>query len=252
MNHIKLFGLQRSGTNLVKALIEANFRDAVCLGLVLGDKHGPADWAQIQAWRPTPAILELFGENDPEIHAAMAAAAANELRFVVVIKNPLAWVISYFRYRKLKDRTYGELTSSLLRSYLGLWEQRNGQWLDFVAGQPSGQALVLRHEDMLNAPRGVMRGVARTFGLERRDGPPVTRFAGRMRRGTDRDHGTALEQTDKPFRRDYYLSGSYLGEYPGELLQMAKAEVEAISARDSRLVPFLAAPGEGSRAQGAA
>lgn len=50
MTYVKLYGLQRSGTNLVKGLLEINFQDVIVLQRILGNKYGPLDRERVLSW----------------------------------------------------------------------------------------------------------------------------------------------------------------------------------------------------------
>ena len=55
---IKQFGLQRSGTNAVKALLEVNFPDIRVLTTYLGNKHKPTNYQSLVDQSDDPDFQE--------------------------------------------------------------------------------------------------------------------------------------------------------------------------------------------------
>lgn len=67
---IKQFGLQRSGTNAFRAIIEHNLKIAVGAN-VLGDKHGPISWYAMRTWLDTSDQAK---ELDPKLQKFLVSS----------------------------------------------------------------------------------------------------------------------------------------------------------------------------------
>jgi hypothetical protein len=237
---VKQFGLQRSGTNLLKALLEANFEGVRPLGLVLGDKHGPAEWQAISAWRFDPELRAKLDLNDEEVEEILDKAARRDLRFVFTTKNPISWVISYWRYQRVKNHAQPpELHWDLCETCLRAWRARVTQWLVFHQQLPGDRSIFLRYEDLLCQPSVCLHDIEQRFGLTRLHTELTTGFPQRTRRGTDAHHGEDLLIPDRPFDGSYYTERRYLAEYPEDLLRRVRARVETMTAEHPDLLPLV-------------
>src|SRR6185437_7112132 len=141
----KVFGLQRSGTNLMVALLTRNFH-VHSLEHEAEWKHGPVRMPN-RTWNGVPA------------------------RFILCVKNPYAWVVSCYRYFQrswqcdptvapqfqqnpsmpfdqfLRSPSYG------FESPIHRWNQMHRLWL---ATLPTARTQVVRQEDQLTQSREVL------------------------------------------------------------------------------------------------
>lgn len=122
---IRQYGLQRTGTNAVRALLEINCGVNV-LTHTNGSKHD----------LPTREAVE---ESDT--------------LFVINVKDPISWLASYYRYRSLQAREaqpqrrmdpIGVMSSV----WLPLWQDRTTAYLELAEKYPSRTA-VIQHEALL-------------------------------------------------------------------------------------------------------
>ena len=101
MKIIKQFGLQRSGTNAVKAMLEVNFPDVFILTNILGNKH------ECSSRNAMAAMAAELAVSEPELDKALVEEIQNcvgngEIAYIFNIKDPVSWLCSYFRYQKKK------------------------------------------------------------------------------------------------------------------------------------------------------
>lgn len=201
----KVFGLQRTGTNLMVALMLRNFH-VHSLEIGAEWKHGPIREPE-RIWNAQPA------------------------RFILCVKNPYAWTVSCYRYlRKLYgvDPTVSlefqrdpsvSFEEFLIRPSYGFptpihhWNQMYRLWLSTL---PPQRTVVVRQEDQLIDQRKVLQTVQRQFGLSRR-AAELQPFAERV----DTD-----SRLLGPMDCDYYLDRQYMLEYSPCVLERVNALID--------------------------
>ena len=96
---IKQYGLQRSGTNYAKALIENNF-DIKVLSNGYGRKHDkfcftPDRYKNYNIFKDKFVKTDLTKKESISVHRDFMN---NDVIFLIIFKHPFKWVESYFRY----------------------------------------------------------------------------------------------------------------------------------------------------------
>jgi hypothetical protein len=197
----KVVGLQRTGTNLMRALLERNFLVDYLEEASTGWKHGPL-------------------RNPNGVWDGIAA------RFVLCVKNPYAWAVSCYRYF-CRDRgadvticphfirkpaeSFEDFAHRPHYSWptpFHRWNQMNRLWLSTL---PHERRVVVRQEDQLTDQLRVLSSVEQVLGLKRRH--------------PNLDVITRVVDTDArilgPFDGEYYLKRTYLEQYGPGLLREA-------------------------------
>lgn len=224
---VKVYGLQRSGTNWMKFLLEANFDDVIAVDLPLGSKHElPRPKEALEEWRHM-AERPIDTDRVPyTLDQLEGALTAGDVRAVVVIKPLLPWLVSFFRYRRLKERdAYPELTPDLA----GRWTRR---WIDMNAALVTStpafgwRSAIVDYHALLEHFDRAMRSLQQSLELGRAGDAPWVSSDRAMRRSTDEMHQEEVV-SDRPFRRSYYLQGAYREELGGEVLAAVRRAVEA-------------------------
>jgi hypothetical protein len=167
MHYIKIYGMKRSGTNVLKFLLEENFKDVFAMMNVLGWKHGPhaaeVDWAG-KAWGgPTgrdkvPGIVKLV---TPEL---MRAYEDGQVRYAIAVRHPLAMFVGQCkRWHPARDGQgrFGA-NRKIVRKFIKQWNENHSNWLDLVR---QGSGMVVRHEDIVDNLSPTLDGIASNFGL---------------------------------------------------------------------------------------
>jgi hypothetical protein len=185
---VKQYGAERTGTNVVRALMRQAFPAAEVLMHVLGDKHGPPSSLVLdRAWRSGLPALEVVTAATLEVPARTtdlsdraqrrelarlapvveAAVRAGGLRVVVSIKDPHAWLVSMVSFHSLqpldRHRAYGAAAESRLRSLCHDFDERYRRWLALLQRLDS-RALLVRLEDLLRDERPVVSNLGRCVG----------------------------------------------------------------------------------------
>lgn len=172
---IRQFGVQRSGTNVTRKLLEMNFED---VEVVEEGKHGP------------------FLGDDADA-------------YVVTVKEPWAWLQSYWRYTShsewdlprrfwygLKGRS---MEVPLAKHHLGFYINTLIGWKRSIPDP----LIVLQYRDLLGGLETLMDGVAEVLDLARAD--PVRRIEARV--------APEGHRTSSSFDPTYYTDRRYLDEY---------------------------------------
>lgn len=201
----KMFGLQRTGTNLMVALMQRNFH-VHSLEIGAEWKHGPLESPDRQ-WNGVPA------------------------RFVLCVRNPYAWAVSCYR---LFRRTY-EGDSSVAPQFqrdpsmsfeefavtptyefetpIHRWNAMNRLWLDTL---PADRRVVVRQEDQLDGQMRVLEKVEGELHLERL--APAIRM---IEKRIDINAAPAGEMN-----RDYCIDREYMASYTPALLDRVNATLD--------------------------
>lgn len=169
-DYIKIYGLQRSGTNYLKALLEHNF-DVRVLQNIGGWKHGkvgtPTDWSQVDT--------DLNEEEIRRIEGAMATIPK-----IFIRKELQPWLVSVKKF--LSPRS-GVMTDDELVAH---YEEMNAHWARFC--------YEVWYADLReNLPR-TLESIRAEFGLNYR----YRDVPFRLKRGGDRAYSDYLTTQQFP------------------------------------------------------
>jgi hypothetical protein len=221
---IKQYGLQRSGSNALKSLIEINFEGVFVLSDYLGNKHEPLVWETIEENLRVQDPLEyLIGENIYEV--AVKDVKNRHLKFIFSIKDPVSWINSYYKYQRkkflyLNPNKEFPFNIKFCKRALSQWELNICSWLKYCELNPE-VCVCIQHEEILSNPENKLKEIEIKFGLSRRQDDLVTYLKGYSKRGTDRDHGRDLINENLKFDRNYHLSGHWRSDIPNDIYNYA-------------------------------
>lgn len=225
VNIIRQIGLQRSGTNAIKALIELNFRDVYVASNVLGNKHDDVQWDEI--------IKISNSTNYPgfSIDKGLEKVIKNkvnnrDLIFTINVKDPCSWLDSYYRYQSKKyayvnDGAELEFSEEFVKKSLRNWRDRILNWSGFY-DQNREKSLIIRHEQLL-IPGEVGKLLAKMqekFGFDIISERVITEIDGYMRRGIENQHGEDLV-IRKKWDKQYHLNECWTDSLPDAYFDMA-------------------------------
>jgi hypothetical protein len=216
VEYVKIYGLQRSGTNYLTYLVNENFENTQVLVNLGGWKHGTysAPW-----------------ELGQEVHV------------LAVVKDPYAWLVSVYKYwgpeRKLRigpdlrgvsfhdfvrNRCYFERQNGvpyLFRASNPVqhWNNMNFHWTTILMNEK--KLFVLNYESLLARKEKCLEMIGTTFGLTRKSQEII-------------DCDTILEPADektKPTNRpwtskEYFLNQGYLDFYTPETLEFVNEQLD--------------------------
>ena len=205
MQTFKIYGVFRSGTNLLKLLIEQNM-DAECRFSIGGHKH-----------LYSPMNFGPDGYIVPDEKA------------LVCVKDPYASMASLFRYAKLVKVRHFDcgrswetfLTSRFVvsidqapyppsfwfRSPIDYWTSHYFH----MASLPAERAIIVRYEDVLADPYAVLERIARHFPGTMMTSQSVALPANAMARMREKLADKPV--TDRPFDIGWYNLRQYMREF---------------------------------------
>jgi hypothetical protein len=217
---LKVFGVFRSGTNLITALLELNYLVEVVINEG-GFKHAPV-----------PAIFE-GGEYRPF-----------PLPVILACKDPYSWLVSMWRYMQGEGRrhtrggtTWESFVTSPLTVFDGWYDNfpryRFSNPVDYwnalntnVLSLPPRDRHVVRYEDVIIDPVEVTATAAHAFSLPRRDGQFHV-VEHRTRQMADRNRETIEDYVEcERFDATPYLERSYLSQFTDAQLEWVSATLD--------------------------
>jgi hypothetical protein len=142
MKYIKQYGLKRSGTNYLTALLYKNFRDIHVFINVLGWKHKKdnfkisfkrKDW--YKDYNPSKQEVNKNVLNDVK---------KSNIYYIFQLKNPYNWVVSLAKYQ---NRPIKSFSINYIRSLTIRWNIKVNNYLEFTR-QNIDISTVIRYEDL--------------------------------------------------------------------------------------------------------
>jgi hypothetical protein len=235
MTFIKQFGLQRSGTNYFKALVELNFPGTTILTNTLGNKHNAVSWQDLEE----SAVLNLPARYSSCAKTIIDSIQSKELNLIFHTKDPLAWLVSFFQLRQNKNpEIYRVFKKVFISNSLDHFFQTLDSWLQ-LAGE-SRNHMFIHYDSFIRDEQAYLRSFADKFNLH----CPVSNLrAGITRRtirGAEEHTGRELFSDDR-FCKDGYLAKSYLNAYNKHLLEFTASEIMVRRAHYPRVSGYLSA-----------
>jgi hypothetical protein len=216
---VKQLGLQRSGTNALRALIEINWPRVEVLVKRLGNKHEPTSWERLGRCLVSAEGWEQGLSADVR-ERLKGLIERKELPLVVSSKEYVPWVVSYYRYQRRKV-LYGnpEAEFPLDRRFV---ERVTGHWIEAMLSwramaRMARFAVEVEHLQLLSAPGAVLRRIQAALGLDWEIS--VTTLEGYARRGTEFMRGEELIDSRIVFDPGYHLGELWRGHVPGKVLK---------------------------------
>ena len=193
MKYLKIYGLQRSGTNYLKWLLEQNF-DVFVLQNFLGLKHG-----RVEFLRDNEEIhLDLrFCTLTPEQKKEIRQI---EVPRIAIRKNLYAWMVSFYKYQRFNwNKNYKKIINA--------WIEADRHYQQYCT--------VYNYIDLLTKPVSMLMFSESVFELKRRNKNFILSCDRTMPRGGD-DHSDSwsTKYDNKPFGADYYINKLYMKEIP--------------------------------------
>jgi len=239
---IKQYGERRTGTNLLRAILLRYCSNVTVLMHILGDKHSappqqitlnkyPIGTEDILNWiRDTTEQIPAETTNLCDTHqnaylesisVPLANAIKSEkLHFVISIKDPYAWIVSYLHMTGIRikgSNIHWQKHSliSYIKDAFSLFNQRYSAWSDLANRYPQ-RTSTIRHEDLLTNQEQVLLQLQQKHGLQRLP-IPFTAIQGIVL-PTHWDH-QLTEEHHVEFDSNYYSSRAYLTNLPSFIIQ---------------------------------
>jgi hypothetical protein len=220
MTYIKQFGLPRSGTNALKALIEINFKNVIVLSNYLGNKHEPTSWSKLEE-KSLVENAEDFGLELVNKQQVIEDVRNKTIPVIINIKDPMSWVNSYYKYQLKKalfknPDTNLQFDTRFAERALSSWKENVLSWITFHDGHP--KSVIFLHEEVVAGLDHQLETLRSMFNLEASVHYPTGLLKGYARRGTDCQHGVDLVNPKMDFKREYHLEGGWIKDIPEDLI----------------------------------
>lgn len=203
MVYIKLYGLQRTGTNYIQWLIENNFDDVKVLVNELGWKHGvPSDitWDGIGWSSPVSGTAErkkdekkLLNKISPIIDDIKEKHEKNRIYYVFCVKHPYSWWKSARNgifYRGMSDLEKFEHYAKV-----------NSEYINFSKIKPH-KTFIIRYEDYYETSyEKVLENLESHFPISRKNKNFINQT--KVIRPN-------LEVSGSNFKKNYYKNKEYM------------------------------------------
>lgn len=235
---IKQFGLQRSGTNAVKALLEVNFPDIRVLTTYLGNKHKPTNYQSLVDQSDDPDFQE-YDLTSNDVTEIKELVASKDLPILFQIKKPIPWFESYFRYneKKIKFRNPDAnpvFDEKWVTTGLKYWSECLTSWLELSKKYPN--SLIIEHMEILTNPDNVVQRIMSKFSYEKTK--TIELIENEMKRGHYKEHGKDLINPYHKFDPTFHTEKKWLENYTPELLEFAQKSVDEAIANNHILSEF--------------
>jgi hypothetical protein len=196
---VKQYGLQRSGTNYARALMESISPDARVLAAMLGNKHDLPDLdnavARLREGDIGLAETDLTEDDFSEI---VQSYESGDLRILVCVRDVVMWMDSWERYRAKRERRDVQNLSRIdIEPLVRRWIDYYTQLHDWCADSSIATSWVVHHQ-LVRKPE-ILVDVARSWGIPCADEVPRI---GYMRNGSDK-HSSRFISRQK-YRSDQY------------------------------------------------
>lgn len=198
MKYIKQYGIQRSGTNYMRAVFEMN-TDCRVLSNIGGFKHGKitnvSNFREIKSEIPREEILRI----DKMLQA-------NEITRIVIIRQPFSWIPSIARYLNKP------ITNDFIKEQLDRYIELNSHWAtecDYT----------IYFDELLQCPECIINDCVKEIGLTRIT-DEIVLPKGYMKRGGDIP--AEKNVTSSPFNRKYIDDKLYLSKLTKEQINLIK------------------------------
>ena len=229
--YVKQYGIQRSCTNFVKILLENNLEDTIVLTNILGWKHGPhkekIDW---DTEEEECASARDIGRIKKEYEA-------ERIHYVICLKDPYAWLMSYSKYSNRQDkvRSLSGLVSEgrkfaarrrgiqlgEIREYLEKWNLLHQSWAGL--NDDNSKCTTTKFEDLLENPQFEIGRLSNFFNAQMKEDFYLPEK--RMKRGGEKnDKENATEDVDFDYK--YYTEKKYLSHFNDEMLAEVRKHID--------------------------
>jgi hypothetical protein len=226
--HFKQYGVQRSGTNYLKRLVELNFEDVVVFASILGWKHGMYETANSHADKFQSESHEDWiakKTKGGKVHSVdnhilrqytpeYLLNACQDLKYLISTKDPHAYIVSFKKFRARKQPWDEKKVKAWLNGYLESHKQWNKLYQDYP-----DQCCLIKYEDLLSDKDVVLKSIQTKFGLVQKHDKLLNEE--RICRAST-DHG--LMYNKSKFDPSYYLDKRYLDDMPENIRELVAQE----------------------------
>lgn len=237
---IKQFGLERSGTNVVKSLVEFNFGMRVYSNFPLHKHKHALPFNRFLIGDKEVYELERLGISISEFERIKQDVSSGHMLFIFSIRDVGSWVEGYYRYMK-KRKKIENLNHEFVVDSLHRWKSINSTYMNFNEINPS-KSIIVKHTDVVAGDRRWLEDIKKRLqdsDVSVVSDDVVSSVEGYAKMGTDLHRGMDAIGGDINFDRDKYASSYWVDELPGWAVQFILKWSEDISSHDRRFLNYI-------------
>lgn len=221
MNIIKQYGLERSGTNYIKALLEINLEDVRVLSNLYGHKHKKFDITEdkVQKYNPKKDKNVKTDLSDQDLKVIKELFINKEINYIVSFKDPFSWVLSCHNYLG-KGKP---LSDKLIKKYITRWNVVNRDWIDKILNNKNLNSIGVIYDDLLLNPSNVIDKISKSFNLNLKKN--FSNIKNKMKKGVD-VKGEKNIGKRKFKKTDYYLKKEYMNKFNKNQIKLIKSLID--------------------------
>lgn len=194
----KQFGLERSGTNYVKALMEISCPDVRVLATLLGSKHAPPNLDDaVDKLAVGDVGIAVTDLDESDFPAIIAAYREHRMGVLLCVRDAVTWIDAYERHRARREKREPEI---LDRQRL---EELTDLWITWIYDMAAWSATTplhtfwVNHHEIVRKPQRLIT-IAESMGAQ--CGAPAQ--VGYLRKAGDRHGSTNV--TSRPYHTRQY------------------------------------------------
>lgn len=220
MTYFKQYGLQRTGTNYLRFLIEDNFLDTHVFMSILGWKHSLFNNSQDRWAKNAEEWIEKFKCSDsyvedlsckiyPNFKINELKDIANSLNYLISIKPLIPWI-----YSVKNGEDYKYWSEMNIEKYTNQYFAQYDLWLNYVKNK---NFYFVNHFDLLKNKELILNQISKKFNLS---------FKYNLIKDTTNIVLASVEQTrfihPTDYDKNFYLNEEYLKYIPIEVVEYLK------------------------------
>lgn len=165
------YGLQRSGTNFLKALMLKNFSKA---NFHNGEVRAVVTHKHFRLYEEKEYVPESKYHNELNFdsfaefdEACAKETGINNLAYLVIAKNPYSWYLSITKMAASLDWESYDAEKAFQAHYIHDFNKYYGKWKSFADEAPD-RVFLMKYEDLLAETDAVMCKIQSQFNLKRK------------------------------------------------------------------------------------
>jgi len=158
IKYFKIYGQLRSGTNYLSTLIINNFSETTVFMNIGGWKHGklieyPNNYELLNT-------VDSITKNNCNIQETINLFKNNNVKFLVIVKNPYMWIHSVSIYKNK------EITREFIIDNISIWNETYSNYKDYIQ---CGKAYLVKYEILLEEPNEILDKINNKFNLTKKN-----------------------------------------------------------------------------------
>lgn len=233
---VKQFGLERSGTNICKALVEMNFGVRVLNNFPV-NKHSPVP--RVMRLKPVEKYdLSFFDLDEFDYNEIKKQIVSRTLYHLFAIRPIESWIEAFYRHAsQMKNSKYHSFNHDFLVDALSMWRESNLSYLNFVE-KSFEVSQVVNHAEVLKGDVAWLEEFSRKTKIPLPD-HIVSTLDGYAKKGTDKHRGADVVRRNVEFDRGYQLQGKYVENIPEWAREFIDSWKMDVYEKYSQLRPYM-------------